>query len=368
MIKTAYIEEINDIRNKSLHFFASANTENGFVSNFDSIFNNDEIKKLYILKGGPGVGKSTFMKKVAITAERKGLTAVCYHCSSDPKSLDGVFVKEKGLAIIDGTAPHVFDPVYPGARDIIINLGEAWDLKKLEKNTSKIKELSAKKSACYKTAYRLLGAAKSFEREKSDIGRICLDEHKMHQAALRLAEKCGTKSRQNKKSDCEYFLNNAVSCDGKVRFFTYEKLADTLYFVKNSKNMSGYFFKTLLSHLTHSGEKICVGRDALNPENITDIYLPSCKTCISMYDEDFCMALERNAVQYKVINMARFIDAAVYKQHKAKYRFAEKCFDTLTDEAFSYFAKAAAFHAELEKIYGTCTDYEKVAQLTEIKI
>ena len=128
------------------------------------------------------------MKKVAITAERKGLNAVRYHCSSDPKSLDGVFVKEKGLAIIDGTAPHLFDPVYPGARDIIINLGEAWDLKKLEKNISEIKELSAKKSACYKTAYRLLGAAKSFEREKYDIGKMCLNEEKMHLAALRLAE------------------------------------------------------------------------------------------------------------------------------------------------------------------------------------
>lgn len=368
MIKTTYTEEINDIRNRSFHFFASANTKDGFVSYFDRVFNNEEIKKLYILKGGPGVGKSTFMKKAAITAERKGLTAVCYHCSSDPKSLDGVFIKEKGIAIIDGTAPHVFDPIYPGARDIIINLGEAWDLNKLEQSIEKIKELSAQKSLCYKTAYRLLRALSSFDEEKTDIGKRCLSQEKLHRAAKRLADKCGLKSIDNKNCECRYFLSNAVSCDGKVRFFTCEKQAETLYFVKDSKNMASVFFNTLVNLLEQRTEEFYIGTDALNPAKITDIYIPKSKTCISMYDEDFCMALERNAVQYKVINIERFIDSDLYKQYKAKYRFAQRCFDTIANEAYLYLAKAGWYHAELEKIYGACTDYEKVAHLTDIKI
>ncbi len=368
MIKTTYTEEINDIRNKSLHFFASANTENGFVSHFDRTFNNEDIKKLYILKGGPGVGKSTIMKKAAITAEKKGLTAVCYHCSSDPKSLDGVLIKEKGLAIIDGTAPHVFDPIYPGARDIIINLGEAWDLNKLEKSIEKIKELTGRKASCYKTAYRLLKASRGFDQEKTDIGKMCLAQGKMHRAAKRLAEKCIAKKCQTENCSLEYFLSNAVSCDGRVRFFTCEKQAETLYFVKDSKNMAAAFFNLLFKLLEQYAEKIYIGTDALNPERITDIYVPETKTCISMYDEDYCAALERSSMQYKVINIARFIDADIYKQYKAKYRFAERCFETLMHEAYFYLAKAGSYHAELEKIYGSCTDYEKVSHLADIKI
>ena len=36
-----------------------------------------------------------------------------YFCSSDPESLDGVAIPEKGAALMDGTAPHVYDPVLP---------------------------------------------------------------------------------------------------------------------------------------------------------------------------------------------------------------------------------------------------------------
>ena len=72
MRKATYLEEINDLNNKSRHYFAAANTADGFVSFFDSVFNNRNISKVYILKGGPGVGKSTIMKKAAIIAEKGG--------------------------------------------------------------------------------------------------------------------------------------------------------------------------------------------------------------------------------------------------------------------------------------------------------
>ena len=87
-------------------YFAAANTGSGFVSYFSEIFDPDEMKKLYIIKGGPGTGKSTLAGKLADAAEERGHTVTRYLCSSDPSSLDGIMIEDLRVGVIDGTAPH----------------------------------------------------------------------------------------------------------------------------------------------------------------------------------------------------------------------------------------------------------------------
>ena len=138
-------------------FFAGANSAHGFVSFYDSILGDKKIEKVYILKGGPGTGKSSFMKRTAEYAERRGMSLERYKCSSDPDSLDGVVIDGK-VAILDGTSPHTVDMSFPGVRDEIINLGAFWDDNALKKRSAEIEELISKKSDGYKKAYRYLSA------------------------------------------------------------------------------------------------------------------------------------------------------------------------------------------------------------------
>ena len=53
-------------------FFAAANSVKGFVSFYGEIFAAPSIERRYIIKGGPGTGKSSFMKKVARAAKDAG--------------------------------------------------------------------------------------------------------------------------------------------------------------------------------------------------------------------------------------------------------------------------------------------------------
>ena len=46
-------------------YFASANGYRGFRSYFNEVFAEEGLDKLFILKGGPGTGKSTLMKRLA---------------------------------------------------------------------------------------------------------------------------------------------------------------------------------------------------------------------------------------------------------------------------------------------------------------
>jgi hypothetical protein len=93
---------------KEIHRFAGALTSNGQVSFYDSL--TDGIKSRYIMKGRPGSGKSTLMKKVAMAAMEVGYDVEYYHCGFDPNSLDMIIIPELSFAILDGTAPHVKDP------------------------------------------------------------------------------------------------------------------------------------------------------------------------------------------------------------------------------------------------------------------
>ncbi|MBM7648288.1 putative ATPase [Bacillus ectoiniformans] len=67
----------------------------------------------YFIKGRPGTGKSTMMKKIAAKAEEKGFDTEIYHCGLDPDSLDMIIVRELGFAIFDSTAPHEYFPEGP---------------------------------------------------------------------------------------------------------------------------------------------------------------------------------------------------------------------------------------------------------------
>lgn len=141
------------------HFFPGGNTSQGFFSRFQSILPKEEVKRKIILKGGPGVGKSTLMQRIAQKLQDAGHAVEYFHCSSDPGSLDGIAAQELGFALIDGTAPHIMDPVLPGAADGILNLGECLNEEQLSKSRLPIREAMEEISRCFLRAYDYLGAA-----------------------------------------------------------------------------------------------------------------------------------------------------------------------------------------------------------------
>ena len=87
-------------------WFLGVNTAEGFISRFAQLHPGGRVNKCVILKGGPGCGKSTFMKTLRRTAAELGADTESYPCSSDPASLDGLFIPALGLAFVDGTAPQ----------------------------------------------------------------------------------------------------------------------------------------------------------------------------------------------------------------------------------------------------------------------
>lgn len=85
------------------HYFLGANGPKGFVSLYREFCSPDSGNFLWVIKGGPGCGKSTFMKKIGKAAEDAGLDVEYVLCSSDPDSLDGVLIPQWHVGYADGT-------------------------------------------------------------------------------------------------------------------------------------------------------------------------------------------------------------------------------------------------------------------------
>lgn len=140
------------------HFFLGACSCEGFVSHYDSLF--QEVKDLSIIKGGSGCGKSTFMKAVGKAATERGMDVSYILCSSDPDSLDGVLIPELSVGFVDGTAPHVLEPILCGGSANYLNFGEVYDRDAMKPNEEAILSVQKKNKAQYELVHSCLGAVR----------------------------------------------------------------------------------------------------------------------------------------------------------------------------------------------------------------
>jgi len=86
------------------------------------------LKRRLFIKGYPGTGKSSFMKKLAIAAVEHGLEVQIVWCGLDATSIDMVVIPELSFCIFDSTEPHVYFPDHHRPGDEIFDLAQYCDL------------------------------------------------------------------------------------------------------------------------------------------------------------------------------------------------------------------------------------------------
>lgn len=162
--------------NASRTLFPGAMGPDGFISCFAHLMPADQIRRCLILKGGPGVGKSTFMHRIHASLCPEGESATLYFCSGDPDSLDAVAIPHAGLVVLDGTAPHIVDPKIPGARDSIVNLGQCLNEEAMRPRLAHIRACMDDHAACTRRARSEMRAAAAIRMDCMDVIHACMDE------------------------------------------------------------------------------------------------------------------------------------------------------------------------------------------------
>lgn len=143
--------------------FFGASTPDGSVNYIDNLTEN--LSARYFIKGRPGTGKSTFLKKLAKKAQENGYDTEIYYCSFDKNSLDMVIVPELSFCVFDSTAPHEMFP--ETQRDNILDFYEESGLLGVdEKCENELLDVSKRYKQKVAEGMAYLRLAKLYYKEK----------------------------------------------------------------------------------------------------------------------------------------------------------------------------------------------------------
>lgn len=339
-------------------YFIGANSERGFILAQNEKLSEENFDRVFILKGGPGTGKSTFMKKASNEAKKKNYNVEYYYCSSDPDSLDAVIIEnaDRRFMIIDGTNPHITEMCYPGAVSEIINLSIMWDNALLGEYKEKIFELTKKKGSCFDDAYKYLSAASQLHHSQQKISyRVC-DIDKLNEAVYRF---CLPFRKMH--GIIERVYTDAFSMKGAIAANSYFSIADKIFYLSDHFGIFEIYLERISSVLDKNNVGYVKIISPVNSEVINGIYITNGKILIvsSKYSGELPAG--------KTVNMKRFLNENA-NAYKGRYRFGIKCENALYEGAFECLSEAKKYHFELESIYSSSMNFKKANRIYSDKI
>ena len=345
-------------------FFFGANKTEKYCSLYPEMYNPYEKGNHLILKGGPGTGKSTIMKKIAKKLEEEGCLVERGYCSADPNSLDVVMAEEKGFSIVDGTAPHTFDPTTPGVNESIVDLSIAWDKNYLKRHSEPICELIKENKRLHRRAAEYLDVARQMDNATSLLCASFLNREKLERYAFRLAEReiPPTKGRERGKERRRFL--SAISPDGVfVQHDTVVALAERIITIEDEYSVASSFVSEYVSeYALNMGYDVYKCYCPLFPLSKAEhIIIPELKLCL-FTQNSFHFSLDDRE---KLVHATRFFDKEQMQKNKEKIRFYKKVKKEFTDEAVKKLSLALDVHNRLEDFYIKATDFSVVDEVTE---
>lgn len=352
-------------RGKLKKVFPGSNSAYGFFSFYDQIIEEDATR-IYVIKGGPGVGKSTFMRNIGRELLRRGLDLEYHCCSADSTSLDGIVIPALKIACIDGTAPHVVDPKNPGAVDEIIHLGEFWNEAAVVTHREEILRANREKGRLYRRAYRYLAAAKLFLDEVEDYYREndALDQAGLQQKTLEVigaifGNKTGCYDQQRRE---RHLFASAITPDGAVDYLeTIIAGMSNLYIISGD---DGTGKNELISRIKDAavmrGFSVEAYHCALDPHRIDHVIIPALKTGIINSVPPHQMEPYGSDQIIETGAFVRHPGTRVAKERKIARTYFQQSFDT----AISFLRRAREVHDELEAYYIPNMRFEEINDLS----
>lgn len=341
-------------------YFLGANTGAGYCS-FFSHFLRQPGRCVHILKGGPGCGKSTFLKKLGAHAQSCGRDVVYLHCSGDPASLDGVYFPETNTAWLDGTAPHVCDPAVFGVTGDYLDLGAFCRTESLD--TDRIRQLSADRLLFCRRAQDYLTAAAALDARKQP-GLLFPEDRAAarRRAAGTALREFGAVKKDAMPGHMEKRFLSAVTCEGRYAFpQTLEALAGRVYLLDNGCGLAEDYLRVIREHALRCGLRLIVCPDPLLPERTEAVLIPALHLAFLAAQEGIPLA----NVSVRHIRLDAIPDAGRLRALRTQMRTDARLQRQAVDAAIRQLQAAKLLHDELEAVYHPCMDFDALSAFTD---
>lgn len=352
------------------HYFPGNNTPKGFFSYYKYILSQREANKIICIKGGPGTGKSCFMKSIGDRLAEKGFSIDYLHCSAAPESLDGIIVKEEKIAFIDGTSPHIIDPVTPGAVDSIINFGDYWNDEGFAHQKDEIIRENEECSNWYSIAYNYLSAAKCIYDTLSEINNEGMEISEIYKIAS------GIIDRDYRDYDISYksgrvkkFFATAITPVGTISYI--KSLLESIEKVYLINVPEGYsnssFMSIIMEGAIYRGFDIECFYCPMDPDNkIEHIIVPELSLAFVTTNKWHDLEpWELAASDIRLIDLCDYRNSHYFEKRKDTIDKNSAIYEYLLNEGIEALAHAKEKHDIVEKKYVPNMNFEIVDKLVE---
>ncbi|MCI8335867.1 MAG: hypothetical protein HFI72_01670 [Peptococcaceae bacterium] len=348
---------------KIKYAFPGSNTAEGFQSFYRE--NLADLEQVITLKGGPGSGKSTIIKKISMAMIERGYDVELWQCSSDNDSLDGVMVPALKVAVVDGTYPHVLDPIYPGAAGEWINLGEFWDDAYLWTRKKEIIAVNKEVSGYFAAAYGELAKAFTVLKEIEAAKTALEDEGKI----ASLAEQWLGLIFAPEKTAPRHLFASAITPGGVVNMVQNitENCRERYILQGGSLAAKTKVLSRLVEQATLRGHRVTVYHMPLDPNQLEMVVLPDLG--VAMLTEELFgknATLQERDIPLSLVEIKRIepgelgaVDAATSGSH-VNISDQETQYEGFIQNAVDNLKRAKSRHDDLEAFYCQAMDYERI--------
>ena len=346
------MKKLSNTMANNADFFMGALGPKGFQGYFDWLDTQEQVP-LYLIKAGPGCGKSTLMNRLA---QASPLPVERIHCSSDPDSLDGVIFSKPRAAIIDATAPHVVEPACAGAVERYVDLSQFYSREGLQPLKGDIIAAGQACSACYKRVYRCLGAAGELLEDVHDRVTSDLLTQKLARRARGIILREFKPTAATPGVEHQAFLS-AVTYQGSVTLWeTVEAQAGRVYELWDSYGLAHDLLAPILAAGLATGHQVVACPDPMAPQRLAHLIFPD----LSLAFVTSNAAAPWPHHPYRRLRLDAMVDREVYRSSRPRLRFAQKVAQALVDQAVDGLRQAKAAHDSLEALYNPHVDFEGV--------
>ena len=340
-------------------YFLGANSRYGFYSLYDTFIDPAAGDFLWVIKGGPGCGKSSFMKKIAAAMESTGEPVEYIHCSGDPDSLDAVWLPSLHTGYVDGTAPHVMDAVYPAAASLYLDLGAYYDAEALHGALKDIVALNMRYKRYYQRAYDCLAAAA--ETAAQGIPELWdgSEGDKIRKKVNSIAAR-EFKTRGNGHIHTRFI--SALSCKGEVFFCeTVEHCCQRVYTLDNELGLARVFLAELCALAKKSDQDMVICLDPLDPKQLQALLFPGLSLAFLAVDS----VHEYTGPIHRHLRLDSLVDRNVIAAVRPAFRSARKLSAQALQSGITALSHAKLLHDQLEAIYNPHVDFDGVYALAQ---
>ncbi len=332
-------------KGKIRYVFTSSHTGKGFYTFIPGLL--EGVRKIFVLKGAPGAGKSTFIRSLGDSLSEQGYAVEFWMSAEDPINPEGVYISQIATAIVNGNLPVAIDPKYPGLTGSIINLSEYLDESSVNKYGQEIIDLIDQVERQSLLAGSILHQASLIKEELLQASDERLDENKLQQLISRLENEI-----LKEQSGEKHYFATSVTPEGVINYVDEISSRCKIRYLLKGRPGAGKVIEEMALRAREAGYFVEYYHCGLNPLRVSMLIITHPQLAI-IDAGDMEISIRPGD---RIIDMAECLDQ-LYQQEQDYTGFGRQ-YESLLLQAQAELETAHRARKNLKRLYSTAMNFE----------